>query len=158
VIKYAFQKEKYSDQKEHLLVDRLRKSKEFIPELSLVAEKDDQLVGYILLSKVTIHNELKTFDSLALAPVVVLPEYQKQGIGRQLIEAVHTIAHDMGFSSIVVLGHESYYPKFGYCISEEYGITFPFEAPRENCMVLELRKDALKNVSGTIHYPEEFFQ
>lgn len=157
VIKCAFEKEPLSDHKEHLMVERLRKSKGFIPELSLVAQRNNQIIGYILLSKVNIQNEIKTFPSLALAPVAVLPDYQNQGIGSQLINAAHDIAREMGFESIVVLGHETYYPRFGYQLSKDFNITFPFEAPRENCMALELRKGGLKEVSGEVQYPKEFF-
>ncbi|QSE98669.1 GNAT family N-acetyltransferase [Fulvivirga lutea] len=156
-IKNAFKEEKHSDQTEHLLVGRLRKSTHFIPELSIVAEKDGKVIGHILLSKVTIENERKIFNSLGLAPVSVLPVYQKQGIGSKLIIAAHNKALQLGYDSVVLLGHEDYYTRFGYKLSKNFGIKFPFKAPEENCFVLELKKDSLKEVSGTVKYPMEFF-
>ncbi|MDG4849879.1 GNAT family N-acetyltransferase [Peribacillus frigoritolerans] len=86
VTQKAFLNEEYSDKKEHLLVNRIRKSEAFIPELSLVAiDQGNEIVGHILLSKITIVDNNKVVDSLALAPVSVAPDHQKKGIGSQLI-------------------------------------------------------------------------
>lgn len=75
IVKLAFQHEEYSDKKEHDLVSRIRRSAEFVPELSLVTDLDG-IIGHILLSKIVITDGDKSTDSLALAPVSVLPEYQ----------------------------------------------------------------------------------
>lgn len=84
VVKQAFLNEQYSDGKEHQLVNRIRKSKAFIPELSLVAIGEDKaMIGHILLSKISIVNNDQSVESLALAPVSVVPQYQKKGIGSQ---------------------------------------------------------------------------
>ena len=131
IVEEAFKNEEYSDQKEHLLVDALRKSPSFIPELSLVAEYKNKLVGHILLTKIIIKNTTETFESLALAPVSVTPEFQHRGIGKSLILESHTIAKKLGYNSIVLIGHENYYPKFGYELTGKYNITLPFEAPEK---------------------------
>ena len=156
LVKGAFANEAYSDHSEHFLVERLRQSEAFIPGLSMVAELDNRVVGYILLTKIQIKNDQKSFDSLALAPVAVLPEYQGKGIGGQLITEAHEQARALGFRSIVLLGHQHYYPRFGYKRSSEYSIRLPFEAPEENCMVLELLEGGLNGVSGTVVYAKEF--
>ncbi|MCF2875810.1 MULTISPECIES: GNAT family N-acetyltransferase [unclassified Tenacibaculum] len=156
LIKEAFKDEQFSDHKEQFLVERLRKSEAFIPELSLVAEVDGKIVGHILITKLKIKNALNEFESLALAPVSVLPTYQKRGIGGKLIIEAHQKATGLGYKSIVLLGHENYYPRFGYKQASEYGIELPFEVPKENCMVIELVEDGLKGVSGTVEYPKEF--
>lgn len=159
LIENVFKDEKYSDQKEQFLVERLRKSESFVPELSLVAEIDNQIVGYILLTKIKILNEnSQETTSLALAPVAVLKEYQGKGIGGNLIQKAHQIAKELKFDSIILLGHEKYYPKFGYKITKKYGIKLPFDVPDENCMLIELTKDALKNVNGIVQYPKEFYE
>src|SRR5690554_3889286 len=136
LIENAFENEEYSDRKEQFLVERLRRSEAFVPQLSLVAEVDGQIVGYILMTKIKIvddHSQMTT--SLALAPVAVLPSYQGKGIGGHLIRTAHRKAKELEFGSVVLLGHEKYYPKFGYQMTKEYGIKLPFEVPDENCML-----------------------
>ena len=114
IIKKAFENEELSNYKEQFLVERLRSSDVFIPELSVVAEVAGMVVGHILLTKIEIRNDTSLFNSLALAPVSVLPEFQNRGIGGELIEYAHKRAKELGYKSVVLLGHEKYYPKFGY--------------------------------------------
>lgn len=158
VIDSAFRNEEYSDNKEQFLVEKLRNSDAFIPELSIVAVDNGEIVGHILLTKIQIKNETRTFDSLALAPVSVKPGYQKRGIGSQLIKEAHKVAMSLEYKSIVLLGHETYYPQFGYELASKYDIKIPFDAPDENCMVIELVEDGLKGVNGVVDYSQEFFE
>lgn len=154
VVKMAFENEEYSDKDEHKLVERLRKSEAFVPELSLVAEIDGKVVGHILFTEITICGEI----ALALAPVSVSPDYQGLGIGAKLIKAGHEVAGTLGYKAIVLLGHEGYYPRFGYVKASLYGIKAPFDVPDESFMVLELKKNSLKKFKGVVEYAPEFFQ
>ncbi|MBH0157271.1 N-acetyltransferase [Fictibacillus sp. 5RED26] len=157
VVKSAFEPEEFSDEKEHLLVNRIRKTEAFVPELSLVAENNKQeIIGHILLSKVKIINEKKAVDSLALAPVSIISEYQNKGIGSLLIKAALSAAKELGYQSIIVLGHQDYYPKFGFQPASNWGIKAPFEVPDEVFMAIELTEDSLADVSGFVHYSEAF--
>ncbi|MFP7300177.1 GNAT family N-acetyltransferase [Neobacillus niacini] len=160
VIKSAFANVEISDKKEHELVSRLRNSKAFIPELSLIAvhQETHEILGHILLSRIEIKNGHSSVGSLALAPVSVLPEYQNQGIGKLLIERSLTIAKNIGFHSVVVLGHPTYYPKLGFKPSSQWGITPPFDVAKEYFMALELEEGALENVYGTVEYSRAFFE
>jgi len=158
LVEQAFRNEMISDKKEQFLVERLRKSDGFIPELSIVAEVNQKIVGYILLTKIIIETNPESETSLALAPVAVLPTFQKKGIGGRLIEEAHRIAKELGYKSVILLGHEKYYPKFGYQPLHHYDLSLPFEAPKENCMAIELVPDALKNKKGKVIYPREFFE
>ncbi|MEN2487637.1 N-acetyltransferase [Flavobacterium sp. B11] len=158
LIEKAFEKEEYSDHKEQFLVERLRKSDAFIPELSIVAETDNHIIGHILFTKLQIKNETQTFTSLALAPISVLPEFQGKGIGSKLILHGHEIAKSLGCKSVILLGHQDYYPRFGYELCEKYNIKMPFDVPAENCMVIALIEDGLKEVSGEVVYPKAFFE
>lgn len=151
VVKMAFESAKHSDGNEQDLVVALRKSKNFIPELSLVAVNDDKIVGYVMFSKIKIGE----YEELALAPLAVLPKYQKQGIGKKLIEKGHKIAEGLGFHYSVVLGSEKYYPKLGYVPASQYGIKAPFEVLDENFMVMKLN-DFDKEIVGTVEYAKEF--
>ena len=141
VIKTAFASAEHSVGNEQDLVVALRKSKNFIPKLSLVAVYDDKIVGYILFT--------------ALAPLAVLPEYQRQGIGKKLIEEGHKIAKKLGYHFSVVLGSEKYYPKSGYVPASRYGIKAPFEVADENFMAIKLN-DTDKKIAGTVEYAKEF--
>lgn len=157
LIEQAFKDVEYSDHQEHFLVEKLRKSEAFIPELSLVAEDENGIIkGHILLTKLKIENGSETFESLALAPVSVRPEFQNQGIGGLLIREGHLIAQKLGYQSVILIGHENYYPKFGYEKTSNFGISFPFEIPEENGMAIELVKNGLKNKKGMVKYPKEF--
>lgn len=158
LIENAFKGEKFTDHKEQFLVERLRKSESFIPELSLVAEIDEQIVGYILLTKIKIiQNNSKVISSFALAPVAVLKKFQGMGIGAGLIRKAHEVAKKLNYGSIILLGLEKYYPKFGYKMMKYYGIKLPFDVPDENCMLIELTDNALDNVQGMVEYPNEFY-
>jgi len=155
-IKEAFYTAEHTSNDEHNLVAKLRKSNAFIRELSLIAEIDDKVVGHILLTKLCIINESETFPSLALAPLAVLPKFQKKSIGSLLVKEAIKIAKEMGFGSIVVVGYPEYYTKFGFIQAANYNIKAPFPVPDEAFMILELSKDALQSVSGTVEYPKEF--
>lgn len=158
LIERAFRDEKYTDHQEHFLVERLRKSDAFVPGLSLVCELDNRIIGYILLTELKIKNSKEEITSLGLAPVAVLPEFQGKGIGGKLIETAHEKAKALGYTSIILLGHEKYYPKFGYRLADEFGISLPFDVPKENCMAIELQPGALKNSQGEVVYPKAFFE
>jgi len=156
LIEKAFANEAISDHNEQFLVERLRKTEAFVPELSIVAEIENTIVGHILLTKLKIKNLQNEYDSLALAPVSVLPSFQNKGIGGMLIKRAHIIAKELGYQSIALLGHANYYPRFGYHQAANFGIEFPFKAPTENCMIIELIENSLEGVSGKIAYPKEF--
>ena len=151
VVKTAFENAEHSDGNEQDLVNDLRKSDSFIPELSLVAVKDNKIVGHILFTKIKIGK----YEELALAPLAVLPKYQRQGIGKKLIKTGHKIAKELGYNYSIVLGSEKYYPKFGYISAIEYGIKAPFEVPNENFMAIKL-KDTEVEIKGTVQYAKEF--
>lgn len=158
VVEAAFKDMPISDQSEPFLVNRLRKSEAFVPELSLVAEVDGKIVGHILVSKVKIKSENGEIEALSLAPVSVIPNFQNNGIGSALTMESHRRAKALGFQMILLVGHPAYYPRFGYERASKYGIKYPFDAPNEACMVIELQPDALQNVSGEVVFPKAFFQ
>ncbi len=155
LIKETFADELYSDHKEHIMVERLRKTDAYIPELALVATIKKKIAGFILLSKISIGET--NFESLALAPVAVLPKYQNEGIGSRLITEAHIIAKEKGYTSIILFGLKDYYPKFGYKLLADYGIQLPFDVPQEYEMCIELVPNALSGISGRVHYPKDFF-
>lgn len=158
VIEESFKTAEFTDNQEHNLVKRLRQSDEFIKELSLLAEDNNKIIGHILLTKALIKDNDKSIETLALAPLSVLPEYQKSGIGKALMNKAIELSKELGYKSIVVLGHENYYPKFGFEKASTYGVKAPFEVPDEAYMILELIPNALKGVNGVVEYSKAFFE
>ena len=156
VVKTAFLNAEHTNGDEQNLVVRLRKSAAFIPELSLVAVIDDTIVGHIMFTKIKIKNGMKEFESLVLAPVSVVPEMQNKGIGTKMIIEGHKIAQGLGYGSVILVGHPSYYPRFGYVPASRFGITAPFDVPDEAFMVCELSANGLYGVAGVVQFPEEF--
>ena len=150
----------FGQDNESRLVELLRKSDAWIPELSMVAERQEEIVGYILFTKIQIIGTSQSYDSprlyCALAPVAVSPNYQKQGIGAQLINEGLAQAKNLGYDSVIVLGHKDYYPRFGFETASRWGIRCPFEVPDEVFMGLELTKGSLENKSGTVKYDQAF--
>jgi putative acetyltransferase len=146
----------FGQKNEGQLILKLRKTKKFIPELSLAAEIHNSIVGHILFYPIEIKREEQVFPSLALAPMAVLPDFQKQGVGSQLVKEGLKRARKLGFKSVIVLGHAAYYPRFGFEPASRWGIRSPFEVPDDVFMALELVKDGLKDIQGTVEYPPEF--
>ncbi len=136
------------------LIDKLRQRQGFI--LSLVALEKGQVVGHILFNPVTIESGDSSFEVAALGTMAVLPEHQRQGIGSQLVEVGLEALKKTGHDVVVVVGHASYYPRFGFSPASKYGIKPEFDAPDEAFMLLELRPGALAGRTGTVKYPPEF--
>ena len=157
VVQVAFQNVAHTTHDEQNLVVRLRDSTAFVPELSLVAVVDDKIVGHIMFTKIVIKAERKTHTALMLAPVSVLPAMQGKGIGEKLILEGHKIAQALGFTSVILVGHPGYYPRFGYIRASNFGITLPIEVPDEAFMAYQLIDNALSKVKGVVEFPKEFF-
>lgn len=149
----------FGQSNEGKLVENLRENPKFIPELSFVAEVDGKIAGHILFFPVVIKLEDgKEKETISLAPLAVLPEFQRQGIGGELIREGIKACQRLGYDSIIVLGHPEYYPKFGFRQANSWGITDPFGAPVEAFMALELKKGALGGAAGIVEYPDEFLE
>lgn len=149
-------REAFGRENEARLVGNLRKSVNFIPELSLVAVKDGSVVGHILFSPIAIQMGNGRLPALALAPMAVRPECQNQGIGSQLVRHGLRQCRDLGHKVIVVVGHPEYYPRFGFTPARAKGLEVPFPVPDEAFLVLELVPDALEGINGVVNYPSEF--
>lgn len=148
----------FGQDNEAKLVDALRINQTaFVPELSIVATNNNKVVGHILFTKISIKDNIGNLnESLGLAPLAVRPEFQKSGIGGQLIRKGFEVAKELGFKSVIVLGHEHYYPKFGFQPADKWKIKSPFDVPSNVFMAIELVTDGLKNISGIVVYPKEF--
>lgn len=135
------------------LVDRLRG---ISPSFSFVAVESDRVVGHIFFSPVVVEGECFNKRILGLAPVAVLPDYQRQGIGSLLIRESLKECARSGFHAVVVLGHPDFYPRFGFVPASSKNLRCEYDVPDEAFMVLELEKGILLDCSGTVKYRSEF--
>ncbi len=156
IVTAAFEGTEYTSGDEQDLVIRLRGSSSFLPELSLVAEFNGEIIGHIMFTEAVIREGEKNHQTLTLGPVSVLPEYQKKGIGSRLIEEGHDAARCLGYRSVLLVGHPEYYPRFGYRPAEVFGIKTYLELPPGVFMASELTKNGLEGVSGTVNFAPEF--
>lgn len=153
---YEINKIAFGTEIEARLVNNLRKTEGFIPELSLVAENDGEVVGYILFSPIHIKADSKIVPILTLAPMAVLSDYQKKGIGSLLIKEGIKKCKELGHKIIVLVGHADYYPRFGFVKASAKGLKLPFDVPDEAFMVYEIIPNSLAGITGTVEYPPEF--
>lgn len=156
LVRAAFAQAEHTNHDEQNLVVRLRNSAAFVPELSLVAEAEDGIVGHILFTRAVIRQGTREHETLALAPLAVVPEYQRRGIGGQLIEAGHRVARELGFRSVLLVGHPAYYPRFGYRPAEPFGIVTDLDLPADVFMICELVKGGIDGVQGQVEFAAEF--
>ena len=123
--------------------------------VALLAASDNMIVGHIMFSPVTITPAPKALRAVGLAPLSVLPAFQRQGIGSMLAhEGLRKCAAD-GFEMAVVLGSPCYYSRFGFSRASLYGLGNAYDAD-EHFMAIELKHGALDKVSGTVRYSPEF--
>lgn len=139
---------------EVILVDKIRQSNNYIPNLSLVAELNQSIVGYAMFSYIDLVGR-ETSKVLALAPVAVLPEYQHQGIGSLLIQTGLEKAKKISPSIVIVLGSPKFYHRFGLKTAIDYGIQSPFNVPDEYFMV-QFLSEVKDNYQGKVFYPAAF--
>ena len=135
------------------LVDALREDPDaWLPGLSYVAEAPDgTIAAYALITRCHVDE----VPALALAPVAVLPDRQRQGAGTAVVRAVLAAARARGERLVLVLGHPEYYPRFGFVRASEYGIRPGFDVPDAAMMALVLDPSAAA-APGVIRYPAAF--
>lgn len=124
--------------------------------VSLVATIDDDPVGHIVFSELPLRvaNADRTVRGAALAPVAILPALQRRGLGGALIEAGLVACREAGVQAVIVLGHQEYYPRFGFSAALAMRVRAPWSGP--SFMALELVPNALAERELTAHYAPPF--
>jgi putative acetyltransferase len=153
---FAVNLEAFAHDSEARLVDALRNTGEFDPELSLVAVHNDRIIGHILFPAIVIETSEGDVPALALSPLVVHPEFQCRGAGSALIEEGLNVCREYGHRIVVVIGHPGYYPKFGFVPATEHGIRASFPVDDKVFMALALVPGALDTIRGIVKYSEPF--
>jgi putative acetyltransferase len=143
----------FSSGVEARLVDLLRQRKK--APISLVANLGDRIVGHALFSPITIESAPEAFRGLGLAPVAVLPDFQRRGIGSRLIREGLERCREGGYDAVVVLGHPAYYPRFGFRTAGHFGLGNEYNAA-DAFMVLGLKAGITDQIRGLVRYAPEF--
>lgn len=139
------------------LVDLIRKSSNYIPELSLVAEVDEKVAGHVMLSYLNLQDNKKLHQVVTLSPLSVLPEMQKKGIGSALIKKAIKKADRLGEPLIVLEGSPKYYSRFGFKSAGDFGVSIdlPSWASPEAAMIYPLTHYR-GEIKGHVIYPPAF--
>ena len=133
------------------LVEDLRDAGEVLCEF--VAASGIAIQGHILYSRLGIQRAGETIVAAALAPVTVLPAFEKRGLGGELIRAGNARCTELGCAAIIVLGHRAYYPRFGFQAATAASLEAPFSGP--DFMALELTPGVLRD-GGRVRYAAAF--
>jgi putative acetyltransferase len=132
------------------LVDALRAAGRLC--LSLVAEHQNQILGHVGFSPVSVTGAA---DAVGLAPVAVLPEHRRQGIAARLVRAGLKACESAGYGFVVVLGDPGYYQRFGFQPARQWGLHDEYQGG-DAFQALELRPDSLPSHGGLVRYAPEF--
>jgi putative acetyltransferase len=135
------------------LVELLRARNE--APIALVATLNNQVLGHIMFSPIHVANAFTDFRGIGLAPVAIIPTFQNQGIGLRLIRAGLEACRIAHYDIVVVLGHTSYYPRFGFSRAMDYGLLNEYDA-QDAFMVLELKQGTLARIDGLVQYAPAF--
>ncbi|NLW56893.1 MAG: N-acetyltransferase [Firmicutes bacterium] len=129
---------------EHYLVHIMRSHKDFLPELDFVIEVDDQLIGNIMYTKAKLVDESGEEKAiLTFGPVSILPEYQRKGYGKKLMEYSFERAVALGYDVIVIFGNPGNYVSLGFKSCKKYNICLEDGTYPAAMLVKELKPDAL---------------
>ena len=135
------------------LVDALREQAQ--PVVSLVAEENGEVIGQIMFSPVSLSG-CPNLKVMGLAPMAVATKHQKKGIGSALVQTGLEQCRQLGFDAVVVLGHPTYYPRFGFVSSSRFGIDSEYDVPEEVFMAMELKPESLNGMTGRVKYHAAF--
>ena len=143
---------------EHYLVHVMRPYKDFLPELDLVIEVDNQIIGNIMYTKTKLIDESgEEKDILTFGPVSILPEYQRKGYGKKLMEYSFEQAITLGYDVIVIFGNPNNYINRGFKSCKKFNVCLENETYPAAMMVKELKPDALDG-RRWIYYQSPVFE
>lgn len=140
----------FGQDQEANIVDALRSNGAAL--LSLVATLNDRVVGHIMYSPATIGG----VTGAALGPMSVLPEHQRQSIGSKLVSIGNQKLRESGCPFIIVLGHPTFYPRFGFRRASALAVKCEWDVPDDVVMLLILDEPKMQGISGLVKYRHEF--
>ncbi len=142
---------------DHYMVHQMRTCKSFVPELNLVAIENGKIIGHVINLKSYIDgDDGNRYEVLSLGPIAVLPQYQRTGIGAQLIAEVKRIALQSGYRAILLCGNPAFYTKQGFEAAEKYGIRNSENMYFDALHVCGLYDGALEHLAGK-YYEDKIY-
>jgi len=148
----------FNEENEARLIELIRQTDLYVPELSLVAIVDDRVVGHIMFSFVTLETPDREVRILDLAPLAVNPDHQNQGIGTALTEHGLDLIEARGEPLVLVEGIPSYYPRFGFERASFHGITPPSPKIPDNAFMVKLFPGYDSSLRGRVRYSAAFYE
>jgi len=137
----------------HDVIEKLRTSG--LNVVSLVAVEGNDVLGHILFSQLSVVVDGRVVKAVSLAPLAVIPSRQRQGIGAMLTNEGLAMRRKKQFEAVIVLGHTTYYPRFGFTADLTRHLASPFRG-NASFMGLELTPGALTGEKGRVTYPDAF--
>ena len=148
----------FNEENEAQLIELIRHTDLYVPELSLVAVKDDHVVGHVMFSYVTLESPTGDVRILDLAPLAVHPDHQNQGVGTALTEHGLELIETRGEPLVLVEGIPSYYPRFGFERASLHGITPPSPKIPDDAFMVKLLPNYDPSYRGKVRYPPAFYE
>jgi len=144
----------FGGEPEPAMADAIRASDGWVPELSLVAEDGNRIVGHVLTSWVGLEGSPRRL--LQTGPIGVLPEHQGRGVGSALIRATLDGARTLGETLVLLEGDPAYYGRFGFVRADELGLLPPPEALYDWAFQVAVLDDEAELPQGRVVYPPTF--
>lgn len=140
---------------EHLTIHKIRKSKDFIKELSFVLELDGKIIGGIFYTKSKIIDKNNNeYETISFGPVFIHPNYHRQGFGKKLITYSINKAKELGHKAILTLGYDYHYKPYGFTSGKKYNISMADGNFYKGLLVLPLYENALSDISGYVLFSD----
>jgi putative acetyltransferase len=153
LIEEAFKSATVHDGDEQDYYAKVRRSADYIPELSLVAVLDGEIVGHAMLSRTVVHDGVTDHGFLVFAILSVAESCRREGVGSALVYVLLDRARQLGHSAVFIAGDRNYYGRFGFAPASCFGIRYKGDVPPEmldNIMALELIPSALDGIKGIV--------
>lgn len=148
----------FDEENEARLIELIRQSDLYVPELSLVAVVEEQVVGHVMFSYMTLESPTGDMRILDLAPLAVLPDHQNQGVGTALTEHGLGLVEALGEPLVLVEGIPSYYPRFGFERASLHGITPPSAKVPDEAFMVKILPNYDPSYRGRVRYPPAFYE
>jgi len=133
---------------EHIMVRKIRQSRDYLPNISRVAEMNGKVVGAIYYTKAKVVDDNTEHEIITFGPLAVEPTLQNSGIGKALLDETIKLAKEAGYSGIVITGEPTYYPKIGFVTCDKFGITDAEGDNYDALMCLPLNNELFSSVHG----------